>query len=72
MSNEKKNLKDMRTFSQSKKDGLYTEIIKLPIQHTPNYQHIAIKKPHPGARMSAIKMLNKIVDFNLNLNYPTN
>lgn len=31
--------------------------------HVPEYQHIAIKMPHPGARMSAIKMLKKIVDF---------
>lgn len=31
--------------------------------HAPEYQRIAIKMPHPSARMSAIKMLKKIVDF---------
>ena len=31
--------------------------------HAPEYQRIAIKMPHPGARTSAIKMLKQIVDF---------
>lgn len=39
--------------------GTYNEVI----HHAPDYQHIAIKMPHPGARMSAVKMLNKIFDF---------
>ncbi len=39
--------------------GTYNEVI----HHAPDCQHIAIKMPHPGARMSAVKMLDKIVDF---------
>lgn len=39
--------------------GTYNEVI----HHAPEYKSIALKMPHPGARMSAMKMLNKIVDF---------
>lgn len=39
--------------------GTYNEVI----HHAPDYQHIAIRMPHPGARMSTLKMLNKIFDF---------
>lgn len=39
--------------------GTYNEVI----HHARDYQHTAIKMPHPGARMNAMKMLKRIIDF---------
>ena len=38
--------------------GTYNEVM----HHAPDYQHIAIKMPHPGARMRCEKMLSRIAE----------